>query len=43
MMEINIMNKEQTATHATCKKNVQGSILWSQGHIVALHFTMFTS
>ena len=43
MMEVNIMNPEQTATHATYKKYVQGSILWNQGHIVALHFTMFTS
>ena len=37
MMEVNIMNPEQTATHATYKNFVHGSILWNQGHIVALH------
>ena len=43
MMEVNIMNPEQTATHATYKKSVEGSILWNQGHIVALQCTMCTS
>ena len=43
MMEVNIMNPQQTATHATYKKFCSGSILWNQGHIVALQCTMFTS
>ena len=37
------MMEEQTATHATYKNSVQGSILWNQGHIVALQCTLFTS
>ena len=43
MMEVNIMISEQTATHATYKNSVQSSILWNQGHIMALQCTMFTS
>ena len=44
MMEVSIMNPEQTATHAMYTFFLfRDSILWNQGHIAVLHCTLFTS